>query len=174
MPTISISCKWFFWICIDFRKLFKWNTKYCLRWMFYFEYGLILNTKYFSRSFINRNFIFVLERPSYWMHLLYRLVNVINIVCSLRLSLLKQGLSKPEFYGDLVYKFRKWFGRRLFWSVKNTIRYKRTGYNIHVMRQSACLCDRVHAWWLTQSRLTTSLFNCTLAGRASDVTKGPA
>ena len=26
--------------------------------------------------------------------------------------------------------------------------------------QSTCLCDRVHAWWLTQSRLTTSLFNC--------------
>ena len=35
------------------------------------------------------------------MHLLYRLVNVINMVCSLRLSLLKQGLSEPEFYGDL-------------------------------------------------------------------------
>ena len=45
---------------------------------------------------------------------------------------------------------------------------------IHVMRQSACLCDRVHAWWLTQSRLTTSLFNCTPAGRASDEMKAPA
>ena len=73
------------------------------------------------------------------MHLLYMLVNVINMVCSLRLSLLKQGLSEPEFYGDLVYKFRKYFGRRLFWSVKNFIRYKRTGYNIYAMRQSACL-----------------------------------
>ena len=35
------------------------------------------------------------------MHLLYRLVNVINMVCSLRLPLLKQGFSEPEFYGDL-------------------------------------------------------------------------
>ena len=55
--------------------------------------------------------------------------------------------------------------------LKNVIRYKRTGYNVHVMRQSACLCDRVHACWLTQSRLTTSLFNCTPAGRASDEMK---
>ena len=44
--------------------------------------------------------------------------------------------------------------------LKNIIRYKRIGYNIHVMRQSTCLCDRVHTWWLTQSQLTTSLFNC--------------
>ena len=27
-------------------KLFKWNTKYCLRWTFYFEYGLILSFEY--------------------------------------------------------------------------------------------------------------------------------
>ena len=105
------------------------------------------------------------------MHLLYRLVNVINMVCSLWLSLLKQGLSEPEFYGGLVYKFRNGdFSDQL----KNIIRYKRTRYNIHVMRQSASLCDRVHAWWLTQSRLTTSLFNCTPAGRASDEVKAPA
>ena len=68
------------------------------------------------------------------MHLLYRLVNVINMVCSLRLSLLKQGLSEPEFYGDLVYKFRKYFGRKDFFDqLKHIIRYKRIGYNIHVM-----------------------------------------
>ena len=36
------------------------------------------------------------------------------------------------------------------------------------------LCDRVHAWWLTQSRLTTSLFNCSPSGRASNVMKVPA
>ena len=117
------------------------------------------------------------------MHLLYRLVNVINPVCSLWLSLLKQGLSKPANFMATVYKFRKYFGRSLF--LKNIIRYKRTGYNIHVMQLSACLCVRVHAWWVTQSRLTTSLFNCTPAvnklatslfnctpaGRASDVMK---
>ena len=29
-------------------------------------------------------------------------------------SLLKQGLSEPEFYGDLVYKFKKIVGRNVF------------------------------------------------------------
>ena len=42
------------------------------------------------------------------------------------------------------------------------------------MRQSACLCDRVHVRWLTQSRLTTSFFNCTPAVRASDEMKATA
>ena len=68
------------------------------------------------------------------MHLLYRLVNVINMVCSLRLSLLKQGLSEPEFYGDLVYKFKNILGGDFSDQLKNTIRYNRTGYNIHAMR----------------------------------------
>ena len=45
---------------------------------------------------------------------------------------------------------------------------------MHAVRQSACLCDIVHAWWLTQSRLTISLFNCTPAGRASDEMKATA
>ena len=42
------------------------------------------------------------------------------------------------------------------------------------------ICNRVHAyaivhtWWLTQSRLTTSFFNCTPAGRASDEMKATA
>ena len=72
------------------------------------------------------------------MHLLHRLVNVINLVCSLRLSLLKQGLSEPKFYGDLMYKFRKCVGRKDFFDqLKNSIPYKRTGYNINVMRHSS-------------------------------------
>ena len=56
-------------------------------------------------------------------------------------SLLKQGLSEPEFYGDLVYKFKKIVGRNDFSDQfkKITIRYKRIGYNMNVMRQTACL-----------------------------------
>ena len=60
-------------------------------------------------------------------------------------SLLKQCLSKPEFYGDLVYKFKKSVGRNYFSNKfrKIIIRYKRIGYNIIVMRQTACLvCHR--------------------------------
>ena len=67
-------------------------------------------------------------------------------------SLLKQGLSESEFYGDLVYKFRNIVGRNDFSDQfrKIIIRYKRTGYNMHV-------CNRLHAWLLTQSRLTSLL-----------------
>ena len=56
-------------------------------------------------------------------------------------SLLHQGLSEPEFYGDLVYKFKKIRGMTDFADQfrKIIMRYKRIGYNLNVMRQSACL-----------------------------------
>ena len=52
-------------------------------------------------------------------------------------SLLQQGLSEPEFYGDLVYKLRKIVSRAYFSDQfrKVIIHYK----CINVMPQSACL-----------------------------------
>ena len=52
-----------------------------------------------------------------------------------------EGLSEHEFYGDLVYKFKKSMGRTDFSDHfrKIIIRHKRIGYNLNVMRQSACL-----------------------------------
>ena len=51
-------------------------------------------------------------------------------------SLLKQGLSQSEFYGDFVYKFKKIVGRNDFSDQfrKIIIRYKRIWYNMNVMR----------------------------------------
>ena len=56
-------------------------------------------------------------------------------------SLLKQDLSEPEFYGDLVFRFKKIVGRTDFSAHfrKTIIRYKRIGYNMNVMRQTAYL-----------------------------------
>ena len=51
-------------------------------------------------------------------------------------TLLLQGLSEPEFYGDLVYKLIHKFPYHF---KKIIVRYKKTGYNINVMRQTACL-----------------------------------
>ena len=57
----------------------------------------------------------------------------------------REGLSEPEFYGDLVYKFKKLIGRIdfSFQFRKIITRYRRMpiGYNFfkNVMRQSACL-----------------------------------
>ena len=68
----------------------------------------------------------------------YELVSKFNFGLK---TLLHQGLSEPEFYGDLVYKFKKIVGKADFSDQfrKNFVRYKRIGYNINIMRQSACL-----------------------------------
>ena len=50
-------------------------------------------------------------------------------------TLLLQGLSEPEFYGDLVYKFRKIIDKNDFpYHFKKIVNfYKNIGYNINVM-----------------------------------------
>ena len=84
--------------------------------------------------------------------------------------LLHQGLSEPEFYGDLVYKFKKIRGMADFSDQFRTIimRYERIGYNLNVMRQSACLVInpiKVDGY--------VALFNCTSVNRASDSMMAP-
>ena len=50
-------------------------------------------------------------------------------------TLLHQGLSEPEFYGDLVYKFKKIVGRAFSDQFRKIIvHYKRIGYNINILR----------------------------------------
>ena len=85
-------------------------------------------------------------------------------------SLLQQGLSEPEFYGDLVYKFKKIRGMTDFSSQfrKVIMRYKRIGYNLNVMRQSACLVINP-----IMVDSFAALFNCTPVDRASDSMMAP-
>ena len=56
-------------------------------------------------------------------------------------KLLQQGISEPEFYGDLVYRIRKIVEKSTFSEQFRKLinRYKRMGYNPSVMRQTACL-----------------------------------
>ena len=56
-------------------------------------------------------------------------------------KLLQQGMSEQEFYGDLVYRIRKLMGKSNFSEQLRKLinRYKRTGYNPYVIRQTACL-----------------------------------
>ena len=79
--------------------------------------------------------------------------------------LLQEGLSEPEFYGDLVYKFRKIISNNDFpYHFKEIIvRYKKIGYNIDVLRQTACLVVNP-----IKVNSLAYLFNCTTVGRASD------
>ena len=62
----------------------------------------------------------------------YELISKFNVGLK---SLLHQGLSEPEFYGDLVYKFKKIRGITDFSDQfrKIIMRYKRIGYNQNVM-----------------------------------------
>ena len=72
----------------------------------------------------------------------YRRHNALVSNFNVRLKfLLKQDLSELEFYCVLVNKFRKIAGRNDFSDQfkKISIRNKRTGYNMKVMRQTACL-----------------------------------
>ena len=80
-------------------------------------------------------------------------------------TLLLQGLSEPEFYGDLVYKIRKIIGKNDFpYHFKNIIvRYKKIDYNINVMQQTACVVVNP----IKVNRFAY-LFNCTTVGRTSD------
>ena len=97
----------------------------------------------------------------------YELVSIFNVGLK---TLLHQGLSEPEFYGDLVYKFKKIVGRVDFSDQfrKIIVRYKRIGYNINIMRQSACLVFNP-----IMVNNFASLFNCTPVGRASDSMMAP-
>ena len=85
-------------------------------------------------------------------------------------TLLHQGLSEPEFYGDLIYKFKKIVGRADFSDqFKKKISFvTNVGYNINTMRQFACLVFNP----ITVNNFA-SLFNCTPVGRASDSMMAP-
>ena len=80
-------------------------------------------------------------------------------------SLLCQGLLEPEFYGDLVYKWKKIVDSHIFPAQFFNIisHYKKNGYNINVLQHTACLV-------VNSIRVVNFafLFNCTLVGRTSD------
>ena len=85
-------------------------------------------------------------------------------------TLLREGLSEREFYGDLVYKIQKLIGRNdfSFQFRKIITRYRRIGYNLNAMQQSACfvfnpiMVDNYAAF-----------FNCTPVARAPDSMMAP-
>ena len=80
-------------------------------------------------------------------------------------SFLRQGLSEPEFYGDLVYKLKRIVGSNDFSAqfIKIISHYKKIGYNINVLQQTACLVVNP----ITVGNFAF-LFNCTPVGLTSD------
>ena len=97
----------------------------------------------------------------------YELISEYNVGLK---TLLSEGLSEPEFYGDLVYKLKKLKGINDFSLQFGKIitRYRRIGYNLNVMRQSACLVFNP-----IMVDNYAAFFNCTPVGRASDSMMAP-
>ena len=97
----------------------------------------------------------------------YELISRYNVGLK---TLLSEGLSEPEFYGDLVYKLKKLKGINDFSLQFGKIisRYRRIGYNLNVMRQSACLVFNP-----IMVDNYAAFFNCTPVGRASDSMMAP-
>ena len=81
-------------------------------------------------------------------------------------SLLRQGLSEPDFYGDLVYQLKKIVGSNNFSAqfIKIISHYKKIGYNINVLQHTACLVVN-----LIMVGNFAFLFNCTPVGRTSAI-----
>ena len=80
-------------------------------------------------------------------------------------SFLRQGLSEPDFNGDLVYKLKKIVGSNNFSAqfIKIISHYKKNGYNINVSQQTACLV--VNPIMVGNFAFP---FSCTPVGRTSD------
>ena len=78
---------------------------------------------------------------------------------------MRQGLSEPDFYGDLVYTLKKIVGSSNFSAqfIKMISLYKKIGYNINVLQQTSCLVAKP----ITVGNFAF-LFNCTPVGQTSD------
>ena len=80
-------------------------------------------------------------------------------------TLLRQGFSDFDFYGDLVYKLMKIVGSNNFSAqfIKIISHYIKIGYNINVLQQTACLV--VNPIMVGNFAF---FFNCTPVSRTSD------
>ena len=80
-------------------------------------------------------------------------------------KLMQQGICNPEFYGDLVYKFKKIIGNSNFYNRLKRIvnRFKIAGYSLDIMWQTACLVFNP-----IMVEDYAALFSCTAVVQASD------
>ena len=82
--------------------------------------------------------------------------------CNLR-ALLRQGVSHPEFYGDVIYKLRKIAGHTHFHTLftKRIKKFIKRGYDPVILQRTACLV--VNPFTVGHH---ASLFACAMTGRS--------
>ena len=78
---------------------------------------------------------------------------------------MQHDISNPEFYGDLVYRFKKIIGNPQFSDLFKRIvnRFKRAGYTLYIMRQTAFLIFNP-----IMVKGYAALFSCTALVQASE------
>ena len=124
---------------------------------------LIARNKCLTAKFLKQGYRYHKLRKAFskFYRLHYELISKFNVGLK---SLLHQGLSEPELYGDLVNRFKKIMARTDFSDqFRKIIRHKRIGYDLNVRRQSACLVINP----ITVDNFA-ALFNCTLVDRPPD------
>ena len=134
-----------------------------------YKFKQIVGKSNFSDQFkkIVKGFIRVRKTFSKFYRRYYDLISKFQVGLK---SLLRQGLSEPDFYGDLVYKLRKIVASNNFSAqfMKIISHYKKIGYNINVLQQTACLVVNP----ITVGNFAF-LFNCKPVGRTSDSMRVP-
>ena len=87
-------------------------------------------------SFHNRNAVYLKTKTDF-----LKIPEICDFWLKTWKKLMQQGICNPEFYGDLVYKFKKIIGNPNFSNLLKRIvnRFKRAGYSLDIMRQTACL-----------------------------------
>ena len=76
---------------------------------------------------------------------------------------MQQGICKPDFYGDLVYKFKKIIGNPNFSDLFKRIVNQRAGYTLDIIRQATYLVFNP-----VMVEGYAALFSCTAVVQASD------
>ena len=78
-------------------------------------------------------------------------------------ALLRQGISNPELYGDVIYKLRKISGHTHFHSLfmKRIKKFIKKGYDPTILQRTACLV--VNPFTVGHH---ASLFACATTGRS--------
>ena len=93
----------------------------------------------------------------------YRNLSLISKYKSNLKTLLRQGISHPEYYGDVIYKLRKITGHTHFHSlfIKRIKKFIKTGYDPTILQRTACLV--VNPFTVGHH---ASLFGCATTGRS--------
>ena len=127
----------------------------------------------FSKGYIETA-LFLSATESYCIHSITSLGSQASQLNIQQITIYSYGLcrkhcfldvSNLDFYGDLVYKLKKIAGSNNVSAqfIKIISHYKKIGYNINVLQQTACLVFNP----ITVGNFAF-LFNCTPVGRTSD------